>query len=380
MLTVPEPTFKSSLTDLIIELEGLRNKNVSGTAKPWVFFELKNLFHIVEALSSARIEGNHTTLADFVDAQLSLNLQNEELVEITNIIQALDFIDKHISSHEIDKAFILELHKIVVNELSPSKEGDKRSGAYRNEPRTIANSQHILPQPSDIDDLMNELIKFINDDNEPKHDLLKVAIAHHRFVWIHPFGNGNGRVVRLLTYAMLCKQGFITTGLTRLFNPAAVFSGDRQKYYDMLEEADKGADENILVWCEYVLKGLKEEVKKSQKLADAKFVQESILAPTIDWAEEKNVLNELEAKVLRRMAKKDSIKAADIRDLWPENRSHVVVSKFISKLRKQNFIRSLKEGGREYVLRFTGNKLTRGILEQMEAQEMLPIRVDELAK
>jgi hypothetical protein len=148
----------------------------------------------------------------------------------------------------------------------------------------------------------------------------------------------------------------------------------------MLEEADKGANENILVWCEYVLKGLKEEVKKSQKLADAKFVQESILAPTIDWAEEKNVLNELEAKVLRRMAKKDSIKAADIRDLWPENRSHVVVSKFISKLRKQNFIRPLKEGGREYVLRFTGNKLTRGILEQMEAQDMLPIRVDELAK
>ena len=39
-------------------------------------------------------------------------------------------------------------------------------------------------------------------------DLIKVAIAHHRFVWIHPFGNGNGRVVRLLTYALLIKYGF----------------------------------------------------------------------------------------------------------------------------------------------------------------------------
>ncbi|NBU33286.1 Fic family protein [bacterium] len=380
MLTIPEPSFKSSLTDLIVELEGLRNKNVSGTAKPWIFIELKNLFHIVEALSSARIEGNHTTLADFIDAQLSLDLQNEELNEISNIIKCLDFIDKNISTLDINKAFILELHKQVVKGLSTAKEGDSRIGSYRKEPRKIANSQHVLPQPGDIDDLMRELLAFINEKTEPKLDLLKVAIAHHRFVWIHPFGNGNGRVVRLLTYSMLCKQGFITTGLTRLFNPAAVFSGDRQKYYDMLEIADIGTDADILSWSEYVLSGLRDEVKKSQQLTDAKFVRYNILAPTLDWAEEKNILNELEAKVLRRLVKKDSIKAADIRDLWPSDFSHVVVSKFLRKLRKQNFVRPLKENGREYVLKFTGNKLTRGILEQMESQGMLPVHVDELSR
>jgi Fic family protein len=37
----------------------------------------------------------------------------------------------------------------------------------------------------------------------PKYDLMKVALARHRFAWLHPFSNGNGRVVRLLTYAML---------------------------------------------------------------------------------------------------------------------------------------------------------------------------------
>ena len=40
---------------------------------------------------------------------------------------------------------------------------------------------------------MAELFDFINTPNSPKYDLLKAAIAHHRFVWIHPFGNGNGR-------------------------------------------------------------------------------------------------------------------------------------------------------------------------------------------
>ena len=47
---------------------------------------------------------------------------------------------------------------------------------------------------------MEELVAFINRRDPPKYDLMKVAIAHHRFGWIHPFSNGNGRVVRLLTY------------------------------------------------------------------------------------------------------------------------------------------------------------------------------------
>ena len=55
---------------------------------------------------------------------------------------------------------------------------------------------------------MQELVAFINENHPPKYDLIKVALAHHRFGWIHPFGNGNGRVVRLLTYALLIKYGF----------------------------------------------------------------------------------------------------------------------------------------------------------------------------
>jgi hypothetical protein len=44
-------------------------------------------------------------------------------------------------------------------------------------------------------------------------DFIKVALSHHRFGWIHPFRNGNGRVVRLLTYLLLIKYGFnVKTG------------------------------------------------------------------------------------------------------------------------------------------------------------------------
>ena len=68
---------------------------------------------------------------------------------------------------------------------------------------------------------MNELFDFINQDSGAKFDLLKTAIAHHRFVWIHPFGNGDGRTVRLFTYAMLIKLGF-NVNVGRIINPTAV--------------------------------------------------------------------------------------------------------------------------------------------------------------
>lgn len=85
---------------------------------------------------------------------------------------------------------------------------------------------------------MDELFEFINTKQGAKYDLLKVALAHHRFAWIHPFDNGNGRTVRMLTYAMLIQYGFNVHMGQRLINPTAVFCNDRDAYYNVLMQAD----------------------------------------------------------------------------------------------------------------------------------------------
>jgi Fic family protein len=36
---------------------------------------------------------------------------------------------------------------------------------------------------------MDELIDFVNANDDRMYDLIKIALIHHRFVWIHPFGN-----------------------------------------------------------------------------------------------------------------------------------------------------------------------------------------------
>jgi hypothetical protein len=89
----------------------------------------------------------------------------------------------------------------------------------------------------------DEPAALVNRADPPTYDPMKVALANHSFPWGRPFTNRNGRVVRLLTYALPIKYGFRAGQggqAGRLLNPAAVFCTDRQRYCDRLAQADAG--------------------------------------------------------------------------------------------------------------------------------------------
>lgn len=375
MINTPSPKFDSGLTNIILELEHLKNRPLKNTTSESVFLQLKSLLHAVEAVASARIEGNHTTIASYIEKRDDDSHKNDEqIIEISNLIDGLDFIDKYVMEEPISADFIKELHRIVVNGLT--HEGDKRAGAWRDEPRYIANARHQPPESYDVPDLMRELIDYINNDEGEQYNLLKIAIANHRFVWIHPFGNGNGRTDRLMTYALLCKKGYIAPNKMRLFNPTAIFAGDRNKYYDMLALADDYKDKHILEWCEYFLSGVRNEIKKSESLADADFVNKKILLPSVDRMEKAGVVSKLESNILGRAVRLSAIKASDIKDLWGREVTSVAIAQQIKKLRDRNLVKATHEGGREYEISFENSELTRVTLEQMDLAGLLPIRVD----
>lgn len=241
-LKLLEPDFASRLTDLIIELDYLRRKELEGSVHPSVFFQIKHIFHLLESLGSARIEGNNTTLAEYVQARSSgSDSLTEKIREIDNIEQGMGFIEDCVHDSPINRAFVSELHKIVTQGLSPppAGEGDRTPGQYRSINVKINGSSHLPPEHMQVGEYMNELFDFICRADPPKYDLIKIALAHHRFVWIHPFQNGNGRTVRLLTYALLVKQGF-NLHQGRIVNPTAIFCSDRDAYYEHLTLADKG--------------------------------------------------------------------------------------------------------------------------------------------
>ncbi len=249
-LSLLHPSFDSPLVDAVTDLEHLRRLHLQGTTPPEVFFQLKHIFHILECLGSARIEGNHTTLADYVESTLddSPQAHSEPIMETDNIEKAMRYIDERIhSGGELTEMFIRDLHTITVTTLK--REGDATPGAYRQTQVSIAQSEHLPPEFILVPQYMQELVAFINHDDPPKYALIKAALAHHRFGWIHPFGNGNGRVARLLTYALLIQYGFNVKTGGRLLNPTAVFCNDRDKYYTMLAQADTGTPAGCEAWC-----------------------------------------------------------------------------------------------------------------------------------
>lgn len=289
-LKLVSPSFDSKLLDAIMELNYLRRSQLHGTTSPYLFFQLKKIFHLLESVGSARIEGNRTTISEYIETKIEQKENSTDtFMEIANVERAMEYIEQSIKTGTpISNHFIRELHQLTVTDLK--NEGDKTPGAYRSWQVDISQSKHTPPEPHMVQSYMDELVDFINDDNEEKFDLIKAAIAHHRFVWIHPFGNGNGRVVRLLTYALLIKYGFrVQDG--QLLNPTAVFCNDRDMYYKMLSIADIGTDDSILQWCEYVLTGVCSEISKINKLLNHEYLVANILKPAIKKGRERGIIN-----------------------------------------------------------------------------------------
>jgi len=362
-----EPSFTSRLTDLIIELDHLRRKELRGTTPTAIFFQLKAIFHMLESIGSARIEGNRTTIAEYIETKLDIaSNSSQSIKEIDNMLQTIEMIDEYIQDAPINKTFISQIHQKVVEGLlpPPDGEGDYTPGAYRQKLVTIQKSKHKPPDFTQINDYMDNLIEFINCDVPSKYDLIKVAQAHHQFVWIHPFTNGNGRTVRILTYAMLVKYDFkVNKG--RILNPSAIFCIDRDKYYDYLSMADSGTESGINQWCEYVLDGLKNEISKIDNLSDYSFLKEKILKPALKYSLERQLINKDEFSILNIAVDKKVIQASDINFVF-QNKQPPEVSRQIKKLIKKKMLTPIEEKGRRYVMSFDNNYLLRGVIKSLE--------------
>jgi Fic family protein len=222
---------------------------------------------------------------------------------------------------------------------------------------------------------MDELLKFINNNDSFKYDLLKTAIAHHRFAWIHPFDNGNGRSVRLLTYAMLVKLGF-NIHVGRIINPTAIFCSNRSIYYKFLSKADSGEEENLLEWCYYVLSGLKKEIEKIDKLLDYNYVAKNILLPAIKYSKERELLTDVEKKILAVAIKKQVFQNSDLQDIF-KNKKKSEVSRWIRRMKERNLIETEQKSSRKYVIKFSHNQILRGIIKSLGDNDFLPLRNED---
>ncbi len=383
-LKIYDPEWGSELANTIIELEKLRVKRLSGPVPSHVFFQLKEIFQMLESLGSMRIEGNRTTLAEYVEKKIggaSSIKKDERFIEVSNGEKAIDFIEEHVKENTIfDRAFISEIHKMLINGLTPPPEGEgsRYPGELRRINVAINGSIHHPPDSIKVADYLDELLSFINEPVASQYHLLVTAIAHHRMAWIHPFDNGNGRIVRMLTYALLIKQGFqVKSG--RILNPTAIFCVDREEYYKMLSVADLGTKDEILSWCSYVLSGLLREIEKIDKLLDLKYMTEDIFNPVLKDAEERRYITPDESAILKKIVSNPDmlVRSGELESVIGEE-SPVQRSRILKRLKEKGMIAPLKEKGRIYTISFSNNFLLRSLILVLQEKGFIPQSLNDM--
>jgi len=181
--------------------------------------------------NSNSIEGNTLSLKETqMVLQEGMTVKGKSLrehFEAYNHEKAIDYlytlVNKNYALRSID---ILSLHGLVLRSIEDDYAGRLRNGGVR-----IVGANFTPPNANKVSDLLDELIGFINDNPLGLNDILLSTIFHHKLVWIHPFFDGNGRTVRLAMNLLLMRRGF---------PPAIILKNDRKKYYEALNQANKG--------------------------------------------------------------------------------------------------------------------------------------------
>ena len=258
--------------------------------------------------------------------------------------------------------------------MSPKLNGSKRPGQFRNEDVVILKSNLIPPSFLQVANEMDLLVEYINRDDGLKFDIIKTAIAHHRFSQIHPFDDGNGRTARLLTYAMLVKHSFIDDRGLSLLNPSAIFCIDRDKYYEMLELADSGSIEGYEAWSRYVAEGILAESERISKLMDEDYTTTNIILPALKDLNNSGFLSATDYKITEIAVNKGIFRAANIKHLFGKGDSaSVAASRAIKKLKSSGMIMTHPKYKTKYVLRFASNNALPIVMYYMGKAGLLPI-------
>ncbi|PKM42463.1 MAG: Fic family protein [Firmicutes bacterium HGW-Firmicutes-8] len=192
---------------------------------------------IDEAFNSSVIEGAFSTkrrTKEMIEQKIPPANKSEQM--IINNYKALEFIFENLHN-PINEQIILDMYDIVVlNTLDDEDVVTK----YRNDAICVweINAQRPIyeaPHFSQVQELMNQLVEFINDDNDQLHPILKSCIIHFVFVYIHPFFDGNGRTARALSYMYLLKKGY---NFFKFFSISSIVNEEKSKYYKAIKNVE----------------------------------------------------------------------------------------------------------------------------------------------
>lgn len=205
---------------------------------------LAQLLRSVNSYYSNRIEGQHTHPLD-IERALKNNFSNDpdkarrQRIAVAHIAAQCE-MEEWLANEPVEvygPSFLSRLHEAFYKRLVPedrvTPEGDTViPGAWRDKDVTVG--AHVPPAHTSIAAFLARAHEVYGAASGLDGQLIACASAHHRLAWVHPFRDGNGRVMRLQSQAALLKIG-VGSGLWAVSRGLA---RNVQTYYDRLAGAD----------------------------------------------------------------------------------------------------------------------------------------------
>ena len=183
---------------------------------------------LLDAYHSATIEGARTTVDKVRKAYEHPNTKDEKMV--VNTMLAMNYAYEHVISQDNMR----ELWEIIVKDVC---ENAQYAGTeYRDGMVYIGNAARVIHTPAKpecIKDMIDSMYDFLHTS---ELDIwLKAAVMHFYFVYVHPYCDGNGRMVRILTQSYLYHNGL---DKMRYIALARAINNDLSGYYTSLSESE----------------------------------------------------------------------------------------------------------------------------------------------
>lgn len=263
---------------------------------PQLIKKLWEQMQIEFTYNSNAIEGNTLSLRETqLVIQEGITVHGKSLkehLEARNHPDAIDYVEQLAQKGAtIKQDDILKVHALLMRDIDDQNAGKYRTGQVR-----VAGATFMPPSAEKIQPMISDLLQTLSKNPDESRPIELATFFHHKFVYIHPFLDGNGRTARLLMNVILMRHDYPFTVLLKV---------DRPKYLRALSEADNG---NLIPFANFVANC----VERSLDIYLLAFEKE---AEILTLAEASN-LTPYTQEYLSLLARKGSIGAFKLRRNW----------------------------------------------------------------
>ena len=227
--------------------------------------ELRRKTRIRSIHSSLAIENNQLSLfqvEDVINGKMVIGEQ-KDIQEVKNAYKAYEQIDK-VNPYSVDD--LKKIHGIMTYLI------EEDAGKFRNHGEAVYDGDveiFMAPPHKLVPTLMDNLFNWMNEVKDTINPLIISSVFHYEFVFIHPFGDGNGRTARLWQTAILANWEKAFTYLPI----ESMIKKNQEEYYKVIDNCNKAG--NSTEFIEFMLKMIDATIDETAKNTTQEITQET---------------------------------------------------------------------------------------------------------